>query len=64
MERNKLFLNEKQVEGRIGVPIKTLQTWRLLGRGPKWRKLGRAIRYGVDDLEDWIDAQPSGGGGK
>jgi hypothetical protein len=30
---------------------KTLRQWRCLGRGPRYRNLGRLVRYHVDDLD-------------
>ncbi len=42
---------------------KTLQNWRGLGRGPIYRKFGKAVRYDVADLEAWIKGLPTGGAG-
>ncbi len=40
-----------------------LADWRHQGRGPKYVKIGRSIRYRVGDLHDWIAAntiEPAG----
>ena len=34
----------------------TLKTWRHQGRGPKFHKLGRAVRYRVGDIREWLAA--------
>ena len=34
----------------------TLERWRGLGAGPKFCRLGRAIRYRLSDLHSWVDA--------
>jgi hypothetical protein len=57
----KLSYNEKEVADLIGISTRTLQQWRMGGRGPLFRKLGRAVRYSASDLERWLKAQPSGG---
>jgi predicted DNA-binding transcriptional regulator AlpA len=56
------FANEREVSVITGIAVKTLQRWRLLGQGPKWKRLGGAIRYDRADLEEWIRQCPGGGG--
>jgi len=56
------FLNENQVAQRLGVSIATVRRWRSLNIGPRFRKIGVSVRYPTDDLNTWIEAQPSGGG--
>ena len=38
-------LNESQAANLLGVSVRTLQAWRLRGRGPRYIKIGRAVRY-------------------
>jgi hypothetical protein len=52
---------EQEVSQLIKVKTKTLQRWRLEGRGPQFRKFGAAVRYDLNALARWIDAQPAGG---
>jgi len=33
----------------------TLANWRTYGRGPAYVRLGRLVRYQVEDLEEWIE---------
>jgi hypothetical protein len=35
--------------------MRTLQKWRLQGNGPRFVKLGHAVRYDVKDLEAYIE---------
>lgn len=37
----------------LAVSVKTLEAWRRLGKGPRFVKLGRAVRYALEDLEDF-----------
>lgn len=40
---------------RLGKP--TLDRFRLTGEGPRFAKLGGAIRYRRADLDDWIESR-------
>jgi hypothetical protein len=41
---------------RLGLKVATLRAWRHQGRGPAYVRLGRAIRYLPDDLDDFLRA--------
>ena len=32
----------------------TLSQWRWLGKGPRFRKIGGAVRYAMSDLEEYV----------
>jgi hypothetical protein len=38
-------LNETQAAEFLGVSVRTLQAWRVRGGGPRYCKIGRAVRY-------------------
>jgi len=43
---------------RAGGPTpKTLANWRVLGKGPKFIKVGRLIRYHPADIASYIDGR-------
>ncbi len=46
----------------LGVSVATVRRWRLMGAGPRFRKLGGAVRYFSEDIEAFIAGAPSGGG--
>lgn len=49
----------------LGLKVSTLRKWRLTpGFGPKWRYVGRTVRYGLGDLQTWISTRPGGGEGQ
>lgn len=50
-----LFLNEPQLACRWGVSPKTLQRWRMDGRGPKYLKLSKRVVYPIEDILDFED---------
>jgi predicted DNA-binding transcriptional regulator AlpA len=59
----KRYLSDIEVEALYGIRRKTLQNWRILGRGPIYKKFGSGVRYDVAALEAWIDSLPQGGAG-
>jgi hypothetical protein len=51
------LLNEAGAGDYIGdVPPGTLKQWRHLGKGPRYVKFGRHVRYRRSDLDAWIEA--------
>lgn len=40
-------------------PIKenTAEGWRVQGTGPRYIKIGRLVRYRIEDLDAWLEAQ-------
>jgi len=40
----------------LGLAVSTLNKWRCHGGGPIFIKMGRAVRYRVEDLEAYISA--------
>nr|NJM01832.1 helix-turn-helix domain-containing protein [Desulfobacula sp.] len=51
------FLNTKKTAAVLGVKDNTLEIWRHRGIGPKFVKIGGAVRYRIGDLEAYIEAQ-------
>lgn len=41
----------------LGVPVKTLYSWRYLGTGPPFIRVGRHLRYRRADVETWLAEQ-------
>ena len=56
------FLTEEEVAEILGVSVRTLRNWRLLNKGPQFRKFGSSCRYGADDLAAYAQSAPCGGG--
>ncbi len=46
-----------QVAAYLGVPELTLKEWRYKGKGPRFVKVGKHVRYRWPDIEDWIRQQ-------
>ena len=54
---DKPLLTETELADRLGVTVHTVRRWRYLRppEGPPVRKVGRAVRYAVADVERWLD---------
>lgn len=39
----------------LDVPVGTLANWRYQGRGPRFVKVGRHVRYRRSDVEAWLE---------
>lgn len=41
---------------RLGLSIQALANYRLRGKGPKFIRIGRTIRYREADIREWLTA--------
>lgn len=55
------LLTETEVARFLSVSVAALRRWRLEGRGPRFLKLGSAVRYRQEDVKAWLDSRPMGG---
>ena len=56
------LLNEHQVAKLLGLSVASIRRYRLLKQGPRFFKLGAAVRYKITDVSTWLESRPSGGG--
>ena len=49
-------LTEREVAELLGLSVATLRAWRHRGKGPRFLRLGRSIRYLPSDLADFVRA--------
>ena len=63
MSSPQTFLDDKAVAALLALSVGTIRRWRLFGTGPQAVKLGGAVRYRPADVDAWIAAQPTVGGG-
>ena len=55
-------LNEHDVARITGLSVASVPRWRLLRQGPKYIKIGAAVRYRPEDITAWLETRPTGGG--
>jgi len=56
------LLNEFDVARITGLSVASVRRWRLLRQGPKYLKIGSAVRYRSEDITAWLESRPTGGG--
>ncbi len=51
------ILNTVEAAAYVRLAKGTLDRFRLTGRGPRFCKLGGAVRYRKADLDDWMESR-------
>ena len=51
------LLTPSALSKHLGIPVTTLANWRYLHRGPVYVRVGRHVRYRVEDVLAWTNAQ-------
>ena len=49
-------LTERAVAELLGLSVATLRAWRHRGKGPRFLRLGRSVRYLPSDVADFVRA--------
>ncbi len=49
------LLDDEKLSSVLDVSVGTLANWRYQGRGPRFVKVGRHVRYRRSDVEDWLE---------
>ena len=55
MREHPVLLTTAQAAAVVGLSPRTLERYRIVGGGPRFRKIGRWVRYLQSDLEDWLE---------
>lgn len=53
-------MDQQELAEHWGIPVRTLAAWRHQGKGPRYMKLGGAVRYRLEDVEAYEAANLSG----
>ena len=54
--RRATALTERQVAEQLGLSVATLRAWRHRGKGPRFLRLGRSVRYLPSDVDEFVRA--------
>ena len=54
MPADETIVTSKAVAAHLQVGVQTLAKWRSEGRGPRYLRMGRAIRYRMSDIDEFI----------
>jgi predicted DNA-binding transcriptional regulator AlpA len=55
-------MTEHDVARLTRMSVASVRRWRLLQQGPRYVKIGAAVRYKPEDISAWLESRPSGGG--
>ncbi len=58
LPRQPEMLTDHQVAEHIKMSVATVRRWRRLRQGPKFLKVGSAVRYRRADVEAWLSSCP------
>jgi len=50
------WLTERQVSEITNMALPTLRNWRAKGKGPRYSKVGKSVRYAADDIQQYMAA--------
>lgn len=50
------YLNEKQVADITGISLATLRNYRSYNKGMPYIKLGKSVRYSLEDVLNYMDS--------
>ena len=54
------FLTPVELSRALAVPVATLAFWRATKQGPAFLKIGRHVRYDVQDVTAWLHQRKGG----
>lgn len=57
----KELLKEQDIARITGLSLASIRRWRLLWQGPRFIKLGAAVRYRPEDVSAWLESRPTAG---
>jgi excisionase family DNA binding protein len=55
--RGKEWLGIEDLAEELGVPVRTIYTWRAHGKGPRAARFGKHLKFRRRDVEAWIERQ-------
>ena len=55
------LLTERDVARITGLSVASVRRWRLLRQGPRYLKIGAAVRYKCSDISIWLESRHTGG---
>lgn len=50
-------LSTQELADRVGVPLSTIYNWRACHKGPRAMRVGKYVRYRLEDVLAWEESQ-------
>ena len=57
MQQSKIYVDEREVSRRTGRALSTLRNDRHQGRGIPYCKVGRSVRYSLEDVINFMESK-------
>lgn len=57
------YVSDTQLEKLYSIKKRTWEQWRFRGKGPRYCKVGRLVRYDLRDVEAWLERDKTNGDG-
>ena len=57
---NQKLITIQEVADRIDIPVQTIYRWRSEGKGPRGFRVGKYVRFRLEDVEAWEQEQLDG----
>ena len=51
------LIDTVQLAEYLGNEVNTCEGWRLKGIGPRYIKVGRLVRYRIENIDQWLESQ-------
>lgn len=51
------LLDTSEVADLLTNKANTIEGWRIKGMGPRYIKIGRLVRYRIEDVNAWLESQ-------
>jgi excisionase family DNA binding protein len=51
------WIGVKDLAHELGVPVRTIYTWRTKGKGPRGATFGKHVRFRRVDVDRWIETK-------
>jgi excisionase family DNA binding protein len=51
------LMSLEEVAGYLGVPVRTVYSWRSTSKGPRGFRVGKYVRFKASDVELWLERQ-------
>lgn len=48
------LVTSAELSSLLNIPLRTIEGWRRRRTGPPWVRAGRAVRYDVVEVADWL----------
>lgn len=49
------LLTINELSQYLGIPVATIYDWRVDGKGPNALRVGRHLRFKIDDVHEWLN---------